>query len=136
MTLREDVLTARTMTGAARMDLLIGLAALETTWDELMDQERMEMFMGLMPPPQWVGVKDDPAALDTARELERNGYLKTGWHHGSVVYKLTAKGVESAQRIMANPSLSALDESVLADESDTRLRCAWRVLHGAARATG
>jgi hypothetical protein len=93
----------------------------------------MEVFIGLMPPPQWVGVKDNPGALHTARELELDGYLRTGWHHGRIVYKLTSKGVETAKWIMADPSLSALDESV-PGESGTHGVCVWRVLHGAARA--
>jgi hypothetical protein len=120
------------MTATERMDLLLGLAALDATWETLDDQERMEVFMGLTAPPQWVGITDNASAVRSINELERSGYLRIGWHHGTTVFKLTSKGIEAAQRVMAEPSLTALDETAASAVADSPGRCSWYEVHEAA----
>jgi hypothetical protein len=121
----DGSLTVKTMPGSARMRLLLGLSVLGREWDGFDDQERMEVFMGLGTPPQWVAVEDNPAAVRTVTDLERNGYLRTGWHHGNMVYKLTSKGAEAAEQIMTDPSLAALACEPGPSSADAPRRCAW-----------
>src|SRR5436190_22501487 len=90
----DGYLSIEKISGTARMCLLLGRSALSVDWDTLDSQERSEVFLGLAAPPQWVRVENEPMAR-AVEGLQCCGYVRTGWHHCHLVYKLTEKGSEA-----------------------------------------
>jgi hypothetical protein len=108
-------MTVGTMRPRLRLALLLGEQARVARAD-LTDEEQKQVLMGLCPPPGWLAVQalipdhagSFKAAMKTVQALERGGYVKVRMRAGLLMYSLETPGIEAAEIIMADPSLSAI----------------------------